>query len=330
MDDYVFTLSNELATIAEKELRETEEVRTNAIKVIRDWTMNNPRILKTRLDSTFLLRFLRFRKFSIPLAQEAIERYLVLKQGSFGKDWFNVLDMTIPSVDKLLESGYVFPLLERDDQGRRVIFARPGVIDLTSATAGMDYLIVLTLTAEALLDDEENQIRGCVYITDHTDVNLNHFKMFSPQFSMRLGKNCEKIVAMRHKGFNSLNVSPSLKWISDLFLTHMSEKLQNRFHFCQSVEDLKGMDRKILPLEYGGTVPLKNMVSLWKKELQSHHNLRLKYKEMKVRAEMYPPQVLEGSVKTLKFLLNSPDLNEKNVNDSMHGIQGSFRKLEID
>lgn len=330
MDDYVFTLSNELATIAEKELRETEEVRTNAIKVLRDWTMNNPRILKTRLDSTFLLRFLRFRKFSIPLAQEAMERYLVLKQGSFGSEWFNVLDMTIPAVDKLIDSGYVFPLIECDKHGRRVLMARPGVIDLTNPNAGIHCLILLTLTAEALLDNEENQIRGCVHITDNTDVSLSHFKMFSPQFSMRLGKNCEKIVAMRHKGFISLNVSPSMKWISDLILTHMSEKLQNRFHFCQNVEDLTTVDRKILPLEYGGTVPIKTMVSLWKKELQTHQNLRLKYKDMKVRAEMYPPQVLEGSVKTLKYLLNSPDLNEKNVNDSMHGIQGSFRKLEID
>lgn len=323
-------MSNELATIAENELRETEEVRSNAIKVLRDWTMNNPRILKTRLDSTFLLRFLRFRKFSIPLAQEAIERYLVLKQGSFGKDWFNVLDMTIPSIDKLIDAEYVFPLIERDDHGRRVMFARPGVIDPTCATAAMDYLILLTLTAEAILDDEENQIRGCVHITDHAGVTLSHFKMFSPQFSMRLGKNSEKIVAMRHKGFHSLNVSPSLKWVSDLFLSHMSEKLQNRFHLYSKIEDFKLIDRKILPLEYGGTVPIKDMVSLWKKELQTHHNLRLKYKEMKVRAEMYPPQVLEGSVKTLKYLLNSPDLNEKNVNDSMHGIQGSFRKLEID
>lgn len=330
MDDYVFTLSDELATIAENELRETEEVRRYSIKVLRDWTMKNPRILKSRLDSTFLLRFLRFRKFSIPLTQEAIERYLVLKEGSFGKEWFNVLDMTIPSVDKFIDSGYVFPLIERDALGRKIIFTRPGIVDLTSPTAGIDYLITLTLAGEALLEDEESQIRGFVHMTDNAGVTFNNFKMFTPQFSMRLGKNAEKIVAMRHKGFHSLNLNPSIKWITDLFLSHMTEKLQNRFHLYSSIEDLKLVDRKILPLEYGGTVPVKEMVRLFKKELQSHHNLRLKYKEMKVRADMYPPQVLEGSIKTLKYLLSSPDLNEKNVNDSMHGIQGSFRKLEID
>ena len=329
VDDYVFTLSNELATIAENELRETEEVRNNAIKVMRDWTMNNPRILKTRLDSNFLLRFLRFRKFSIPMAQEALERYLVLKQGSFGKDWFNILDVTIPSVEKLLDSGYIFPLIERD-HGRRIIFSRPGIVDLTCSTAGNDCLMLLLLAGEALLDDEESQIRGIVHMIDHTGVSLSHFKMYSPQFAMRLGKNAEKFTAMRHKGFHSLNLSPSLKWISDLFLSHMSEKLQSRVHLCSNIDDLKLIDRTILPFEYGGTIPIKDMVSVWKKELQSLHNLRLKYKDMKVRAEMYPPQVLEGSIKTLKYLLNSPDLNEKNTNDSMHGIQGSFRKLEID
>lgn len=61
--------------------------------------------------------------------------------------------------------------------------------------------------------------------------------------------------------------------------------------------------------------------------------MQIKYKEMRVNAELYPPAVFEGSLEVLKIPLNSTDLFEKAnrcSNDSIYGMQGSFRKLEID
>lgn len=54
--------------------------------------------------------------------------------------------------------------------------------------------------------------------------------------------------------------------------------------------------------------------------------------ETKVREEHYPKAVLDGSVKSLKYLLNSPELYEKFKKQDIYyeNIQGSFRKLEID
>lgn len=49
IDDYVFTLSNELKEIAENELRETTASRDHALKAMRDWIMANPRISNIRL-----------------------------------------------------------------------------------------------------------------------------------------------------------------------------------------------------------------------------------------------------------------------------------------
>lgn len=87
VDDYECTLSDELKQMAEKELRETDAIRENALRAIREWALKNDRIVTLRLDSKFILRFLRFKKFSIPMAQECLERYLVLRkyiyQGQF-------------------------------------------------------------------------------------------------------------------------------------------------------------------------------------------------------------------------------------------------------
>lgn len=105
VDVYNFTLSKELEDQAKDELRETEEVRQHALKAMRDWVLKNSRIEMTRLDANFLLRFLRFRKFSIPMAMEALERWMVIKNGNYGRGWFDDLDVMKPSILKLIDKG---------------------------------------------------------------------------------------------------------------------------------------------------------------------------------------------------------------------------------
>lgn len=98
-------MSKELEDQAKDEIRETEEVRTHAVEALREWVLKNPRIKMARLDGNFLLRFLRFRKFSIPMAMEALERWLVTKNGGYGRGWFDTLDIKKPSIMNLLEAG---------------------------------------------------------------------------------------------------------------------------------------------------------------------------------------------------------------------------------
>lgn len=61
-------------------------------------------ILYFFLDNSFLLRFLRAKKFSLPLAQEALERYLLLRQ-TFGRQLFYQLDIMCPRLEELLTLG---------------------------------------------------------------------------------------------------------------------------------------------------------------------------------------------------------------------------------
>jgi hypothetical protein len=105
VDEYKFSLSEELDELAKEELRETEEVRQHAIKALRDFVLKNPRIEMTRLDSKFLLRFLRSRKFSIPMAMEALERMMVIKQGPYGRRWLDDLDVEKKSILSLIDKG---------------------------------------------------------------------------------------------------------------------------------------------------------------------------------------------------------------------------------
>jgi hypothetical protein len=157
---------------------------------------------------------------------------------------------------------------------------------------------------------------------------------------------------MRHKGFHIVNVHKSLSLLSDFIMSHMGDKLRKRTQIYTSFDEFKAVERKNLPKEYGGTVPMKTMIGepllvqlsrefkviiflislaeSLKKELSESRHLHMLLTETRVNTNMYPKAVLEGSVKSLKYLLNSSEIHEKFKNHDIYGLQGSFRKLEID
>ena len=191
MDKYVVKISKELQEMAEVELRETEEIRSNAITALREWAVSNPRINKLRLDSTFLLRFLRHKKFSIPMAQDSIEKYLLLRRLCQEDIYpFQRMDIKDPSLEKLLDEGYIFALPMRDSLGRRLVFYRAGVFK-PSHFMGYELLKLHGIVYETLLEDEENQIRGCVHIGDSTGFGFNYLTLFTPKEAVRICKNAE-------------------------------------------------------------------------------------------------------------------------------------------
>lgn len=87
--------------------------------------------------------------------------------------------------------SFVFFLPERDYLGRRIIFVRPGVSDPMCPTTGFDVLILMTVMFELVLETEEDQIRGVVYIGDAKGIRPQHFTIISPNFQFRVGKNTE-------------------------------------------------------------------------------------------------------------------------------------------
>jgi hypothetical protein len=106
VDDYVCKLLPETRKIAELELRETEVTRKHALRELREWAAKNPRIISIRLDSTFLLKFLRCKKFSLPMAKEMIERYIVLRHVEHeGVKIFQNLDSKLPVMQELFRAG---------------------------------------------------------------------------------------------------------------------------------------------------------------------------------------------------------------------------------
>lgn len=140
------------------------------------------------------------------------------------------------------------------------------------------------------------------------------------------------MVPMRHKEFHGTMIHPSMKFVLDYSLSLMSEKLRKRVHFHSKLDDQNSVDKNLFPAEYGGKIPMSEMIEMFKKELAEKRDLLMAHDNMTVRFEMYPEAVRLGSTRSLKIPLDSPDeaFEEKKDLFGMKGLPGSFRKLEID
>lgn len=72
-------LSEMVEKVARKELREDKFTRDQCLEQMRDWLIKNEDVQDIRMDDAFLLRFLRAKKFSVPMAQQLLLKYLNLK-----------------------------------------------------------------------------------------------------------------------------------------------------------------------------------------------------------------------------------------------------------
>lgn len=120
--DKELELSDLALKTARKELREDRSAREQCLEQLLNWLNKNEDVQNVRTDDRFLLRFLRAKKFSVPMAQQIILKYLNLKR-VFPQMTAN-LDYKSKSVHEILTNGYLTVSPVRDQHGRRVIIIR--------------------------------------------------------------------------------------------------------------------------------------------------------------------------------------------------------------
>lgn len=307
-DDFKRPLSEEVLEIAKRELREDDHTRKDSLIAFRKWLQKQPYIHNCRTDAVFLLRFLRAKKFSLPMAQEALLTYLATRQSI--PNWFMNLNPASPVNIGLAENGHAFPLLERDDHGRKVIFKIAGAASLTTNHTVDDIIQSFTNCAEIVFDNEEDQIRGFVVVSDYKNMGLQILSIFTPTLQRQFIKSALKLAAVRLKQVHLLNIHPSVISLAQIALSFFSEKLQKRIIFHKDMESLyRYIPKEILPQEYGGKVPQKVMTDAWIQQLRESSEHIARVNEMSVDENW---------------------VGQREDKQSIMGCEGSFRLLQID
>ncbi|TRY61207.1 hypothetical protein TCAL_03680 [Tigriopus californicus] len=304
---------------AAEELNETSKTRKNALKELRHWLKAQRHLQNVRTDHSFLVRFLRFQKFNLESTKTVFDKYIHMRQHH--SEWFQNLDIQEPKMRDIMSSGYLIVLPERDANGRRVIFSRACSVDVSKFTA-CDIMRAHILTYEALLTDEETQVKGITYVFDERNINLSHISIWSPSDISKAFSCCEKAMPIRHQEIHFVHLPWTMSLVFAFGKSLLSKKLSERFQTHSNFEKLsKEFDSSILPEGYGGTVSLEDMTNSWIQELEDCREEILDLDRMKYGLK-------KGSEAKRKTSVNSAQKKNKPENSGILNMVKSVRKME--
>lgn len=302
---YVSTLPPKFQKIAEKELRETESRRKQALEQIGEWLKKHPHIKKYP-DGNFIVRYLRKCKFNVAETCKFLESDFRARQ--LKASYFGTTDVGESRMQELLGSGYQFYSIDSDPLGRRVFIIRPQYFDTDRFTCA-DSLQLSTVILDALCLDEIFQVAGVIFIVDGSMTSMKHMSIFSMMDIQLMWHLLQKSNPARLKQILAINIPPMAQSILEFFIRHSSDKIRKRFLVLKSAEDVvKYVDPKILPTDYGGRIPIAQCIRDFKEDITKRRQDLL---------DVYN-----------SFETNYPD--NEDLDGPSYGVTGSFRKLEID
>ncbi|XP_068120452.1 alpha-tocopherol transfer protein-like [Hyperolius riggenbachi] len=249
-ESYVCTLTPELVQKAREELQEKPEWRLRDVQALRDMIWKDYPNLRTRVDDSFLLRFLRARKFDYDRALQLLVNYYSCRKG-----WPEVFtDLRPSAVRPVLDSGFISVLPHTDREGRRIVCVRPG--QWNPQNYGFSENVrALYLTLEKLIESEDTQVNGIVILADYEGVGLSQASHMGPFVAKRVTGILQDGFPVRIKAVNVINEPRIFKGIFAILRPFLKEKIVKRFFLHGS--DLSSLHRNVprgvLPEEYGGT-----------------------------------------------------------------------------
>ncbi|XP_052760564.1 alpha-tocopherol transfer protein-like [Mya arenaria] len=230
-ENYVSPLDEASQQKCRNELNERSPADTLiAVQTLRQWVKEQD-WLKTPTGYAFLLRFLRFRKFSQLEARKALEKFWTVRTGR--PEWFTGGDPADPVLNKVLKMGLICSPRRRDKHGRRVIFSRLAGMDMEYLKQiGMSKVYqVVTLVYDWLVWDEHVQIEGVVTVVDYDGLTMQLVTTFSNrEFKKEYMEYFQKALPIRLKSMNAFHEPPFFDAVWAISSAFMSQKLKDRFH----------------------------------------------------------------------------------------------------
>lgn len=310
-------LSEWVLQIASRELREDKRTRDQSLEQFRGWLAKNEDIVNMRMDDSFLLRFLRAKKFSVPMAEQTLLKYLNIKR-TFPA-YATQLDILDEAVNDIIDSGYIFLAPKRDKNGRRVVIMNAQGLNKKKFNNSVQAKAHF-LTYEYLMEDPQTQVVGITHVANCYGASTSHVTKWNPTEFLRLFTWSEQSLPLRHKEIHLLNIPSAFKWLYDFLKSRVNVKMRNRVSVYTSETELaKRIDPECLPMEWGGKMPTNEMIKLWKQELKQKRDVILQLDEIHLLSD-------RGIQRRSS---NKPN-NQTTFAGQIETIQGSFRKLEFD
>ncbi|XP_065191044.1 retinaldehyde-binding protein 1-like [Sycon ciliatum] len=212
------------------ELNETPERREEGLAAlrekIREYTVEHEDFTLRKDTDKFLIAFLRARKYDVERAMSLLLNYHLFRK----KHADLIEDADLNSVRPILEHQVVCVFGDRDSEGRRMFMFRPGRIDQGSFKM-KDALRTLIYVLDHVIEDEETQVNGFVFIQNFADMTMGKVLMFDRSRVSVVMELFQDAFPARFKGFHLVNQSSLFSIVWALVKPFMKQKLRERYHF---------------------------------------------------------------------------------------------------
>lgn len=310
---YTFEFAPMYREIALKYLHETDNIRTQALDQFREWITKDPTITNCRMDSSFLLRFLRTKKFNIAAAYQIFKEYLTAFR--LYPKWFMKLCVDEPHIIDFILDGFIYPLPERDENGCQVVIYNFGNINPDKYTQH-DIFRVQILCFHACFEDEESQIAGYVVVLNFSGYDMKRYALFNFVDFSNYARVVRYAIPIRVNKILIMNMPRYMHPLYELASSFLTPKLKKRVQLIKSREDFKKVvDISIYPKEFGGGRELSDILQEFMKKMQS------------IREPIR--QLSDMSIELPSHMNKEWYLSDSNGRLGT-GMVGSFRRLAVD
>ncbi|KAJ8726243.1 hypothetical protein PYW07_000941 [Mythimna separata] len=295
---------------AEVELNETPKKLEEGIKHLKEWISKQPH-LRARTDDQWLAAFLRGCKHSLERAKEKIDLYYSLR--TLAPDMFSLR----PKDERfkyLLRTGagLVLPKLASPLEPR-VVIVKPALYDPSKITTIEFASFAHCFQQVKYLEDDAFMVNGCINIIDLDGITMAHFAQMTPTVVKKLIVAGQDASPLRVKGVYFINTMPAFERIFNLVIKLLNEKHQKRLHmYSKDLTTLhKHVPLEIWPKEYGGEGGTKQeIIDFWLKKFDDY-------------GDWFDEDLKFGTDESKR-------LGKPKTTESMFGVQGSFRRLDVD
>uniref|UniRef100_A0A1I8N2B0 CRAL-TRIO domain-containing protein n=1 Tax=Musca domestica TaxID=7370 RepID=A0A1I8N2B0_MUSDO len=278
---------------------------------LKEWIGQQPH-LRANTDDQFLVAFLRGCKYSMEKTKSKIDRYFTLK--SKFPELFGPIDVDDPRVRELLHTGtWLFLPTPLHDNGPRIGIMRSGMYSADKYPIEEVVRLVNAMQEIIMLEDDYAILQGAVFIGDFKNSTMAHMMQMTPSLMKKMTVHSEEAVPLRPKAQHFINTIAGFEPIFNMVKPMMSAKQQKRLFVHGSKMDslTKEIPVRYLPKEYGGeNGSVEEIIAEWDKKLDQYRDYFKRSAEWGTDEKLRPGKAIDF--------------------ESLFGIDGSFRKLDVD
>lgn len=303
-------LSPILAKVAHEELNEDPKRLEKDLSHLKDWISKQPH-LNARTDDQWLVGFLRGCKFSLETVKKKLDLYYTLR--NIAPDITKRFKPTDPRFIEILKLGVCLVLPKSEDPVQpRLILLRPGAYDPEKYHV-CDILCVFYYLIQILvIEDDAACVVGTKTLVDYQGVSVSHIAQTSAGLLKKIVFICQDSMPLRLKGSHHVNLITGLDTALNIVKSFLNEKPRQRLKIHSSHLDLiNNVPKESLPTEYTGTAgDLSEIIDYWV-------NKMTEYRSWMEEENNYGTD-------------ESKRVGQPTTAQTLFGVDGSFRKLELD